>query len=129
MQHRIVLHWSYSTGQFRGALSIRGAHFVFDWYFTKFRGAQKISGEMLVISFVREVNHVIMAATLDRRQNQQIYHFKLCKLSAHSRMLWHRLYIFSWEPSHWLQSSVTRIALHGVIAILKTRHLQLHAFR
>ena len=64
--------WSYSTGQFRGALSIRGAHFVFDWYFTKFRGAQKISGEMLVISFVREVNHVIMAATLDRRQNQQI---------------------------------------------------------
>ena len=64
--------WSYSTGQFRGALSIRGAHFVFDWYFTKFRGAQKISGEMLVISFVREVNHVIMAATLDRRQNPQI---------------------------------------------------------
>ena len=25
-----------------------------------------------MISFVREVNHVIMAATLDRRQNQQI---------------------------------------------------------
>ena len=67
-----VHQWSYSTGQFRGALSIRGAHFVFDWYFTKFRGAQKMSGEMLVISFVREVNHVIMAATLDRRQNQQI---------------------------------------------------------
>ena len=54
------------------AFPIRGAHFVFDWYFTKFRGAQKMSGEMLVISFVREVNHVIMAATLDRRQNQQI---------------------------------------------------------
>ena len=67
-----MLHWSYSTGQFRGALSIRGAHFVFGWYFTKFRGAQKMSGEMLVISFVREVNHVIMAATLDRRQNPQI---------------------------------------------------------
>ena len=63
---------SYSTGQFRGALSIRGAHFVFGWYFTKFRGAQKMSGEMLVISFVREVYHVIMAATLDRRQNPQI---------------------------------------------------------
>ena len=31
-----------------------------------------MSGEMLVISFVREVNHVIMAATLDRIQNQQI---------------------------------------------------------
>ena len=31
-----------------------------------------MSGEMLVISFVCEVNHVIMAATLDRRQNQQI---------------------------------------------------------
>ena len=32
-----------------------------------------MSGEMLVISFVREVNHVIMAATLqDRRQNAQI---------------------------------------------------------
>ena len=31
-----------------------------------------MSGEMLVISFVREVNHVIMAATLDRRQNPQI---------------------------------------------------------
>ena len=31
-----------------------------------------MSGEMLVIYFVREVNHVIMAATLDRRQNQQI---------------------------------------------------------
>ena len=27
-----------------------------------------MSGEMLVISFVREVNHVIMAATLDSRQ-------------------------------------------------------------
>ena len=53
---------------------MRGAHFVFDWYFTKFRGAQKMSGEMLVISFVCEVNHVIMAATLDRRQNQQIPH-------------------------------------------------------
>ena len=26
-----------------------------------------MSGEMLVISFVREVNHVIMAATLDRQ--------------------------------------------------------------
>ena len=38
--------WSYSTGQFHGGLSIRGAHFVFDWYFTKFRGAQKMSGEM-----------------------------------------------------------------------------------
>ena len=31
-----------------------------------------MSGEMLVISFVREVNHVIMAATLDRRQNPHI---------------------------------------------------------
>ena len=31
-----------------------------------------MSGEMLVISFVCEVNHVIMAATLDRIQNQQI---------------------------------------------------------
>ena len=27
-----------------------------------------MAGEMLVISFVREVNHVIMAATLDSRQ-------------------------------------------------------------
>ena len=27
-----------------------------------------MSGEMLVISFVREVNHVIMVATLDSRQ-------------------------------------------------------------
>ena len=27
-----------------------------------------MSGEMLVISFVREVNHVIMAATLAKRQ-------------------------------------------------------------
>ena len=27
-----------------------------------------MSGEILVISFVREVNHVIMAATLDSRQ-------------------------------------------------------------
>ena len=68
----IILTSSDATGQFRGALSIRGAHFVFDWYFTKFRGAQKMSGEMLVISFVCEVNHVIMAATLDRRQTQQI---------------------------------------------------------
>ena len=71
-QTEFVLYRSYSTGQFRGALSIRGAHFVFDWYFTKFRGAQKMSGEMLVISFVCEVNHVIMAATLDRRLNQKI---------------------------------------------------------
>ena len=27
-----------------------------------------MAGEMLVISFVREVNHVIMTATLDSRQ-------------------------------------------------------------
>ena len=27
-----------------------------------------MSGEMLVISFVREANHVIMATTLDSRQ-------------------------------------------------------------
>ena len=27
-----------------------------------------MSGEMLVISFVREVNHVIMAATFESRQ-------------------------------------------------------------
>ena len=31
-----------------------------------------MSGEMLVISYVCEVNHVIISATLDRRQNQQI---------------------------------------------------------
>ena len=27
-------YWPYLTGQFRGALSNRGAQFVFDWYFT-----------------------------------------------------------------------------------------------
>ena len=59
-----------------------------------------MSGEMLVISFVREVNHVIMAATLDSRQMPADIHFKLCELTAHPPMLWHRLYFFSREPRH-----------------------------
>ena len=42
-----------------------------------------MSGEMLVISFVREVNHVIMAATLDRRQNQQIPLQTLFSVGSH----------------------------------------------
>ena len=41
-----------------------------------------MSGEMLVISFVREVNHVIMAATLDRRQNPQISNLQLQTLQS-----------------------------------------------
>ena len=60
-----------------------------------------MSGEMLVISFAREVNHVIMAATLDSRQIPGD-HFKLCELTAHPRVKWHRLYIFRHKPRHWL---------------------------
>ena len=85
-----------------------------------------MSGEMLVISFVCEVNHVIMAATLDRRQNQQIPLQTLQIICPFTHVMASVIH-YSREPSHWLQSSVTRIVLHGLLAILKTRHL--HAFR
>ena len=49
-----------------------------------------MSGEMLVISFVREVNHVIMAATLDSRQIPADTTSNFCELTAHPRVLWHR---------------------------------------
>ena len=86
-----------------------------------------MSGEMLVISFIREVNHVIMAATLGRRQNPQIQLQTLQSICPFTHVMASDIYIFSREPSHWLQSSVTTIVLHGLLAILKTRHL--HAFR
>ena len=83
-----------------------------------------MSGEILVISFVCEVNHVIMAATLDIRQNQQIPLQTLQSICPFTHVM--ASVIHFREPSHWLQSSVTRIVLHGSLAILKTRHL--HAF-
>ena len=51
-----------------------------------------MSGEMLVISFVRKVNHVIMAATLDSSKKCQHADTtsNFCELTAHPRVLWHR---------------------------------------
>ena len=43
----------------------------------------------------------------------------LCQITPHPPKLCNRLYILSREISHWLQSSVTRIVLRGLIAILK----------
>ena len=84
-----------------------------------------MSGEMLVISFVCEVNHVIMAATLDRRQNQQIPLQTLKIICPFTHVIASVIHFQSGTIT-WLQSSVTRIVLHGLVAILKTRHL--HAF-
>ena len=58
-----------------------------------------MSGEMLVIYFVREVNHVIMAATLDSRQ---IYHFKLLRINCSSTRVMASVYIFSRELRRWI---------------------------
>ena len=43
-----------------------------------------------MIYFVREVNHVIMAATLDSRQIPADTTSNFCELTAHPRVLWHR---------------------------------------
>ena len=45
---------------------------------------------------------------------------KLCELSAHPRVLCHRVYVLSREPSTWLQSSFTRTVVRGLLAIVKT---------
>ncbi len=61
-----------------------------------------MSGEMLVISFVREVNHVIMAATLDSRQmpanNTQTLRINCSSTRVMTSVI--GAYFFSREPRH-----------------------------